>query len=424
MKYIKTKQEDKVYVDDCDYEVLKGYNILTRYQKRRNKGVRTFLKTDPNDTDGVYHYSYPGVYLPNGEGIGKGIRVTLYRFIWEHIMGREVPKGHKVWCYDGNPFNCARNNIVCTNNSIRTMATMNRVQEDIGIKPPQSGHGNRWHGNIRQGDLSVHVCSTTTKEECIQKRREVLARIIKGEITLADVERLNTNEHIGITWSNTFDCWVFNFYAPDVFMYCGRDKDKKRLIDLRERVLEAFEKGIDEVHRVLVIDPNYDGRIRIPLDTNPVTGKKAPAGCFYFRAARYNFGLADNRDKELILKYSWNITSCNKHLTTINPGFTTILPLLLLDLPQFTRVDCKNGDYYDVRRKNLVIYKGACDCAYVTLDDGQRVRRPRKVYEEHFGEIPEGYVIYHKDGDKRNDAPGNLEVLPRGSIPLRNFANS
>ena len=37
------------------------------------------------------------------------------------------------------------------------------------------------------------------------------------------------------------------------------------------------------------------------------------------------------------------------------------------------------------------------DCAYLWDGTNKRKRRPRAVYEEHYGKIPKGYVIFHKD---------------------------
>ena len=60
------------------------------------------------------------------------------------------------------------------------------------------------------------------------------------------------------------------------------------------------------------------------------------------------------------------------------------------------------------------------DCAYLSVGANQRVRRPRKVYEENFGKIPKGFVVIHKDGDKDNDSPDNLEAISRGELMKRN----
>ena len=51
------------------------------------------------------------------------------------------------------------------------------------------------------------------------------------------------------------------------------------------------------------------------------------------------------------------------------------------------------------------IQKMKNDCVHIYDGINKRKRRPRSVYEEHFGEIPKGYIIYHLDGDKNNDEP-------------------
>ena len=38
----------------------------------------------------------------------------------------------------------------------------------------------------------------------------------------------------------------------------------------------------------------------------------------------------------------------------------------------------------------------------------------RVIYERHFGPIPSGWVVHHKDEDKGNNDPANLEAMPRG----------
>ena len=40
------------------------------------------------------------------------------------------------------------------------------------------------------------------------------------------------------------------------------------------------------------------------------------------------------------------------------------------------------------------------------------IRLHRAVYEHHFGPIPEGFDIHHRDGDKRNNSADNLECKP------------
>lgn len=63
------------------------------------------------------------------------------------------------------------------------------------------------------------------------------------------------------------------------------------------------------------------------------------------------------------------------------------------------------------------------DCNYVWTGTNKKARRPRKVYEDHYGSIPEGYVIYHKDGNKKNDAIDNLEAISRAELLKRNNKN-
>ena len=61
------------------------------------------------------------------------------------------------------------------------------------------------------------------------------------------------------------------------------------------------------------------------------------------------------------------------------------------------------------------------DCVYLWAGSNKRVRRPRVVFEKHFGKIPKGFVIWHKDGDKDNDSPENLEAISRAEAMQRNF---
>jgi len=60
------------------------------------------------------------------------------------------------------------------------------------------------------------------------------------------------------------------------------------------------------------------------------------------------------------------------------------------------------------------------DCIHLYDGVNKRIRRPRSVYEQHFGKIPKGYVIYHLDLDKDNDEPYNLEAISRKELLKRN----
>ena len=39
----------------------------------------------------------------------------------------------------------------------------------------------------------------------------------------------------------------------------------------------------------------------------------------------------------------------------------------------------------------------------------------RVIYERHYGPIPAGWVVHHRDEDKSNNDPANLEAMPRGA---------
>ncbi len=66
------------------------------------------------------------------------------------------------------------------------------------------------------------------------------------------------------------------------------------------------------------------------------------------------------------------------------------------------------------------VHKMKNDCTYVMIKSGVRKRRPRMIYEEHYGDIPKGFVIYHIDGDKDNDSVENLEAISRAELVKRN----
>lgn len=66
------------------------------------------------------------------------------------------------------------------------------------------------------------------------------------------------------------------------------------------------------------------------------------------------------------------------------------------------------------------VQKMKSDCVHVWTDTNKRIRRPRKNYEETFGKIPKGFIIFHKDGNKDNDHPSNLEAISRAELLKRN----
>jgi hypothetical protein len=56
------------------------------------------------------------------------------------------------------------------------------------------------------------------------------------------------------------------------------------------------------------------------------------------------------------------------------------------------------------------------DCVYLNVGANQRVRRPRKVYEDTYGSIPKGWILYHLDRDSHNDDLDNLIAIPRAVL--------
>lgn len=54
-----------------------------------------------------------------------------------------------------------------------------------------------------------------------------------------------------------------------------------------------------------------------------------------------------------------------------------------------------------------IVYVPNHPCA----DKRGRVREHRFIWHSHYGSIPDGYVVHHKDGDKANNELANLELL-------------
>jgi hypothetical protein len=62
-----------------------------------------------------------------------------------------------------------------------------------------------------------------------------------------------------------------------------------------------------------------------------------------------------------------------------------------------------------------IIYGGEvwwlCKSGYYCNTHGNKLHR--RVYEDHFGPISPDYVVHHRDHDRCNNSPDNLEAMPR-----------
>lgn len=97
----------------------------------------------------------------------------------------------------------------------------------------------------------------------------------------------------------------------------------------------------------------------------------------------------------------------NKGLKGFNPSPRT----------QFQKGDSHKGSTHPSWKGG--VQRMSNDCVYLNKGEN-RVRRPRKIYEENFGKIPPNFVIIHLDGNRYNDSPSNLKAISRAENLKRN----
>jgi hypothetical protein len=56
------------------------------------------------------------------------------------------------------------------------------------------------------------------------------------------------------------------------------------------------------------------------------------------------------------------------------------------------------------------------DVVYLYDGIGNRIRRPKAIYEFHFGKMPKNWILYHLDQNKHNDNIDNLIAIPRAVL--------
>ena len=107
-------------------------------------------------------------------------------------------------------------------------------------------------------------------------------------------------------------------------------------------------------------------------------------------------------------QFKKGITPWNKGKSGFNPSPET----------QFKSGEDHTGENHVSWKGGVQIIKN--DCAYLWTGTNKRSRRPRLIYEENIGPIPDGYVVIHKDGNRYNDDPLNLMAISRADNLRRN----
>lgn len=79
------------------------------------------------------------------------------------------------------------------------------------------------------------------------------------------------------------------------------------------------------------------------------------------------------------------------------------------------------GDIHPSWKGGVQVNKN--DCAYLWDGANKRKRRPRAIWEEHNGKLPDGMVIIHLNGDRYDDNISNLKAITRAELLRLNQQN-
>ena len=82
----------------------------------------------------------------------------------------------------------------------------------------------------------------------------------------------------------------------------------------------------------------------------------------------------------------------------------------------------QENDTNNIEKQQIIIKANLIENIkkWILLDTNIRVRSPKKVYIEYYGSIPPNHIIYHIDGNNKNDSINNLKAITRKELLLIN----
>lgn len=129
----------------------------------------------------------------------------------------------------------------------------------------------------------------------------------------------------------------------------------------------------------------------------------------------------DSNGDPLLKKVTWAGKTGHRELVRIHLRNTKGLDRGYLDVTPEHRIRLSTGEYVEAQHlKPLMsvcsVYRSLSNYGYeeVWMTNKAHTAEHRFVYESVIGAIPDGCVIHHKDRNKRNNTPENLEAIPVG----------